>query len=66
MNSINTSFQEGQIYDGTWYTEVATTTIKLQPDMGFWLQILADHGVTDILLVGGVATEDRTYLRVRE
>jgi hypothetical protein len=49
----------GPPFDGTWYTGSTPTTITLEADQGFWIQIRSAHGATDVFLLGEIADGDR-------
>ncbi len=50
----------GPPYDGQWYTGNNPTTMSIEADEGFFLQIRAGHSATYITFVGQVSDTDRS------
>lgn len=48
---------------GIWsdWPSQAATTKTITPDKGYWIEVLAGHGVQDVYLVGGVPSEAQTF-----
>jgi len=46
-------------YQGAWFTGVSPSGIELHADQGFWVQVRAGHGETDLFLLGEVSETDR-------